>query len=185
MKKWINKVFSRDETVEASISNKRLTASEKLAREDAKNLALEAAVEAQKVAAEKAQKVRDKASGTSPEKSVKATEKKRQNNATGKIFRDIISGKFLSSEGVVAHIPYLLFIVLIFVINISLGYKFEKIEKEKRIDKKALEEVTAEYKTLTSELEEKLQQSNVEVAIKSTGLDQPRTQPIILESNGE
>ena len=185
MKKWIHKLIGKKPVEESSGSNKRITASEKLERDDAKNLALDAAVEAQKVAAEKAQKVRDKSSRTSTENIKKAVGKKKESNATGKIFRDIISGKFLTSEGVIAHIPYLLFIVLIFVVNISLGYKFESIEKEKRIAKKNLEEVTAEYKTLTSELEEKLQQSNVEVAIKSTGLDQPRTQPILLESNGE
>lgn len=185
MKKWIYKIFGEKDKSEVSTSNKRLTSDEKLARENAKSLAQDAAAEARRVAAEKAQKVRDKASITSPENISKASEKKRESNATGKIFRDIISGKFLSSEGVIAHIPYVLFIVLIFVINISLGYKFEKIEKDKRTSKKALEEVTAEYKTLTSELEEKLQQSNVEIAIRGTGLDQPRTQPILLKSNGE
>ena len=61
----------------------------------------------------------------------------------------------------------------IFLLYISLGYKFENIEREKMKTEHALEEVTAEYKTLRSELESRLQQSRVESATAFLGLEQP------------
>ena len=51
--------------------------------------------------------------------------------------------------------------------------------------KRALEEVNAEYKTLMSDLESRLQQSRVEQSIKDLGLEQPLNQPILLEENGD
>ena len=43
------------------------------------------------------------------------------------------------------------------------------------------EEVTAEYKTLRSELESRLQQSRVESATAFLGLEQPMEPPVLLE----
>ena len=48
-----------------------------------------------------------------------------------------------------------------------------------------LEEVTAEYKTLRSELESRLQQSRVESATAVLGLEQPIEPPILLEVNNK
>ena len=50
---------------------------------------------------------------------------------------------------------------------------------------RALEEVNAEYNTLMSDLESRLQQSRVEQAIVDLGLEQPLSQPILLEKNGD
>ena len=170
-------------------SNKRLTEEQKAARIEAKKLALEAAEEAKRVKAQKAQKVRDKASRSSAENRAKITteqkKKRAEKNATGKILRDIISGRFLTGDGVIAHIPFLLFLCGIFLTNIGLGYKFENIERQKMKTKRALEEVNAEYKTLMSDLESRLQQSRVEQAIVDLGLEQPLSQPILLDENGD
>lgn len=187
MMKWFKK---KDEQSRSGPSgNKRLTEEQKAAREEAKKLALEAAEEAKRVKAEKAQKVRDKASRSSAENRAKiaAEQKKKRSekNATGKILRDIISGRFLTGDGVIAHIPFLLFLCGIFLANIGLGYKFENIEREKMKTKRALEEVNAEYKTLMSDLESRLQQSRVEQAIVDLGLEQPLSQPILLDENGD
>ena len=51
--------------------------------------------------------------------------------------------------------------------------------------KRALEQVNAEYKTVMSDLESRLQQSRVEQAIKDLGLEQPLIQPILLDENGD
>ena len=72
-----------------------------------------------------------------------------------------------------------------FLANIGLGYKFENIEREKSKTERKLKEVNAEYKSLMSELESRLQQSRVEQAIQDLGLEQPLSQPILLEEDGD
>ena len=186
MMKWFksNKGDSQNE----SKFNKRLTAEQKAAREEAKKLAQKAAEDAKAMKAEKAQEARDKAKRSSAENREKIVAEKKKNaekNTTGKIFRDIISGRFLTNEGVIEHIPFLLFLCAIFLANIGLGYKFENIEREKSKTERKLKEVNAEYKSLMSELESRLQQSRVEQAIQDLGLEQPLSQPIILEEDGD
>ena len=185
--KWFKKKNEPSSTEPSG--NKRLTEEQKAAREEAKKLALEATEEAKRIKAEKVQRVRDKASRSSAENRAKiaADQKKKiaEKNATGKILRDIISGRFLTGDGVIAHIPFLLFLCGIFLTNIGLGYKFENIEREKMKTKRTLEEVNAECKTLMSDLESRLQQSRVEQAIVDLGLEQPLSQPILLDENGD
>ena len=106
-------------------------------------------------------------------------------NGTGKIFKDIISGRFLTSEGITSHIPYLLFLTSLFLAYISLGYKFENIERDKMRTERALEEVVSEYKTLRSELESRLQQSRVESATSVLGLQQPISPPTLLKQDAK
>lgn len=111
----------------------------------------------------------------------KQSPKKSQSIAV--IFRDIISGEFLTRDGVTRHIPYLLFISLLFILYISMGYQFERIEREKYNTKKQLEELSAEFKTLKAEFETQLQQSNVEEKIAELGLHQTVEPPFLLEAN--
>ena len=183
--KWFKK--NKEETSKAG--NRRLSDEQKYAREEAKKLAEKAAEDAKTAAAEKAQKARDKATRSSVENRAKVVEerkkKERETNSTGKIVRDIISGRFLTEEGMLDHIPYLFFVCVLFLVNISLGYVFEDIERDKARTKRQLEEVNSEYKTLMSDLEARLQQSRVETAIKDLGLEQPITQPILLEENAD
>ena len=173
------RIFKRkSSTAEQSNSgNKLLTKEEKLARKEAADLALLAAETAMEEAAEKARLARNKSGIKSTDKP-KTTVKK---NGTGKIFKDIISGKFLTSEGITSHIPYLLFLTALFLVYISLGYKFENIERDKMRTERALEEVVSEYKTLRSELESRLQQSRVESATSVLGLQQPTSPPTLLQ----
>ena len=166
--------------------NRHLTKEQKATRKEALELAKKTANEATKVAAEKAQKARDlsnlKLKKTRQEK---AKKQRADKNSFGKFFRDILNGTFLTGEGITTHIPYLLFLCGIFLMYISLGYKFENIEREKMKTEHTLEEVTAEYKTLRSELESRLQQSRVESATAVLGLEQPIEPPILLEVNNK
>lgn len=162
--------------------NRHLTKEQKASRHEAQELAIKTADEATKVAAEKAQKARDLSNLKSKKiRQEKAKKQRVENNSIGKFFRDILNGTFLTSEGITTHIPYLLFLCGIFLMYISLGYKFENIEREKMKTEHSLEEVTAEYKTLRSELESRLQQSRVESATAVLGLEQPLEPPILLE----
>ena len=173
------KIFKRkSSTTEQSDSgNKLLTQEQKIARKNATDLARLAAETAKEEAAEKAQLARDKSSSKPTDK----LKTKAKINGTGKIFKDIISGKFLTSEGITSHIPYLLFVTALFLAYISLGYKFENIERDKMRTERALEEVVSEYKTLRSELESRLQQSRVESATSVLGLQQPISPPTLLK----
>lgn len=169
--------FGKNKSAEKS-GNKVLSKEEIAARNEAKAQAEEAAKAAKEAAALKAKERREKKGKAPKEEKAPKSDK----NSIGRIIRDIISGRFLTDDGVVAHIPYLLFLCGLFLANISLGYKFENIEREKMRAKRDLEEVSAEYKTLISDLEARLQQSRVESATRSMGLQQPMTPPTLLKA---
>ena len=161
--------------------NRLLTPEQKASRKEAVDLAIVVAQAAKEEAAEKARRARDK-SGRKPIDKIKKPAKK---NGIGKIIKDIISGKFLTSEGITSHIPYLLFLTSLFLAYISLGYKFENIERDKMRTERNLEEVVSEYKTLRSELESRLQQSRVESATSVLGLQQPISPPTLLKQDAK
>ncbi len=97
------------------------------------------------------------------------------------VVRDILSGEFLTKEGVTRHIPYLLFVSALFIAYIAMGYQFERIEREKLTTKRQLQELSAEFKTLKAEFETELQQSTVEQNIADLGLKQTIEPPFLLE----
>jgi len=181
--RWLFKRNKKETAIENGVrGNKHLTKEQKHSRLEAQELAQKAADEATKVAREKAKNTRDLSKRKSTQTRQEQAKLQRvENNSTGQFFRDILNGTFLTGDGITTHIPYLLFLCGIFLMYISLGYKFENIEREKMKTEHALEEVTAEYKTLRSELESRLQQSRVESATAFLGLEQPMEPPILLE----
>lgn len=108
-------------------------------------------------------------------------EARRSKNSMGPVVRDILSGEFLTREGVTRHIPYLIFVSVLFIAYIAMGYQFERLEREKLKTKRQLEELSAEYKTLKAEFETQLQQSTVEQNIAELGLRQTVEPPFLLE----
>ncbi|MDP4827522.1 MAG: FtsL-like putative cell division protein [Flavobacteriales bacterium] len=95
----------------------------------------------------------------------------------------LLNGEFLTREGMVKHMSYVVFLCGIFLLYIFLGYQFEQIERKKSQTKRQLEELSAEYKTLKSELEAKKQQSNVARDIASLGLIEPISPPPTIEAD--
>ena len=177
------RIFRKKSTSKGPLDNgnKLLTPEQKISRKEALDMAQVIAGEAKEEAAEKARRARDKSGRASTDK----IKKPAKVNGTGKIFKDIISGKFLTSEGITSHIPYLLFLTPLFLAYISLGYKFENIERDKMRTERALEEVVSEYKTLRSDLESRLQQSRVESATSVLGLQQPTSPPTLLKEDAK
>lgn len=112
-------------------------------------------------------------------------EARRSKNSIGPVVRDILSGEFLTKEGVTRHIPYLIFVSVLFIAYIAMGYQFERLEREKLKTKRQLEELSAEYKTLKAEFETQLQQSTVEQNIAELGLRQTVEPPFLLEYQPE
>ena len=116
-----------------------------------------------------------------PAHKAQARKERREKNAIGPVIRDVLSGEFLTREGVTRHIPYLIFVSGLFIAYIAMGYQFERIERDKNKTKRQLEELGAEYKTLQAEFETQLQQSKVEESISALGLKQPVEPPYLLD----
>ena len=114
-------------------------------------------------------------------KDPKKREQRRQKNAIAPLIRDLLSGEFLTREGVTRHIPYLLFISGLFIAYIAMGYQFERMERAKIQNKRYLQELSTEYKTIKAQFETQLQQSRVEQSIANIGLNQPVEPPYLLE----
>jgi hypothetical protein len=83
--------------------------------------------------------------------------------------RDLLSGEVLTREGVLANVPYLLFLTSLFVAYVALGYQFERIEREKQRTLRRVRELNAEFKSLEAAFETQLQQSQVESQVAPLG----------------
>ena len=95
--------------------------------------------------------------------------------------RDLLSGEVLTREGVLANVPYLVFVAGLFVAYVALGYQFERIEREKQKTLRRVKELNAEFKSLEAQFETQLQQSQVERAVAPLGLEQSLKPPFIIE----
>lgn len=118
---------------------------------------------------------------TNRKRDPKKREQRRQKNSITPLIGDLLSGEFLTREGVTRHIPFLLFISGLFIAYIAMGYQFERMERAKIQNKRQLQELSAEYKTIKAQFETQLQQSRVEESIANIGLSQPVEPPFLLE----
>ncbi|WP_306640343.1 FtsL-like putative cell division protein [Sanyastnella coralliicola] len=106
---------------------------------------------------------------------------KKSRGRFSRLVTNVLSGEFLTKESVTAHLPFVLYVCAFFLLSIYIGYVFENTEREKIRVERQLQELSAEYKTLKSELEAKKQQSSVAQAISSLGLVEPTAPPVIIE----
>ncbi len=100
-----------------------------------------------------------------------------------RLVNQLLSGEFLTRDGVVSHLPFLLYLTFFFLFSIYIGYTFDNTEREKVQVKQVLEELSAEYKTLKSELETKKRQSSVARSIQQLGLEEPNRPPVVIETD--
>ena len=107
--------------------------------------------------------------------------KKKKKAGAGKYLQRVLNGDFLVRDGLVKHMPFIAFLVALFLINIGLVYYFENTAREKVKLQNELNEMRSQYTTTTSELEKNKQQSNVAQAIKDMGLKELRTPPQIID----
>lgn len=100
----------------------------------------------------------------------------------GKVgLRDLLSGEVLTREGVLANVPFLVFVATLFVAYVALGYQFERIEREKQRTLRRVRELNAEFKSLEAAFETQLQQSQVERNVAPLGLGQSLEPPYVIE----
>jgi hypothetical protein len=96
-------------------------------------------------------------------------------------FTKVLSGDFLANEGLVKHIPFIAFIVFLFVLNIGLMYSFERTKREEIRLQHELNELRSSYNTTLSELELTKQQSHVAQEIEAMDLKELRNPPQIID----
>jgi Bacteriodetes cell division protein (FtsL-like) len=107
--------------------------------------------------------------------------KRRKKLITSKFLQRVLSGEFLAREGLVSHMPFISFLVFLFLLNIGLVYYFENTARDKVRLQNELNEQRSQYNTTMSELEKSKQQSNVAQAIEEMGLKELRTPPQIID----
>lgn len=112
---------------------------------------------------------------------VEAEKKPAKKGWVSRTLNALLNGEFLTRDGVIKHLPFILFLSGLFVVYISMGYSFEQTEREKVRVKRALENEMTEYKSLKSQLESKKQQSSVLDQIDEMDLVEPNTPPEFIE----
>lgn len=118
-----------------------------------------------------------------PEESKQEKAAPKSKRRFSRLVNQVLSGEFLTREVVVSHLPFLLYLTFFFLFSIYIGYTFDNTEREKVRVKRELEELSAEYKTLKSELETKKRQSSVARSIQQLGLEEPSRPPVIIEAD--
>ena len=104
-------------------------------------------------------------------------------NKTNKknIITKIFKGDILSSKENQRYFPYILFVVLLIIINITLYFHAEQLVREIHKKEKDLYELRVEYITTKSELMDKYKRSTIENNVISIGLRSSLFAPKIIE----
>lgn len=110
-------------------------------------------------------------------------EPKAKKSAFTKWLQLFLSGDFLAKQNFLQHVPFILYLCFFFLLSIYIGHVFESTERQKIKIERELNELSAEYKTLKSELEAQRQQSSVLQRIDALGLQEPTRPPIIIDNN--
>ena len=101
------------------------------------------------------------------------------------IVLDIFKGDFLSKKENQEHLPFILFVTLLIILNISLYYNAEQLARSINKAEKDLYELRVEYITTKSELMAKYKRSTIENTVRNIGLQSPLIAPKIIEKTDE
>lgn len=91
--------------------------------------------------------------------------------------RHLLDGEFLSREGVIRNLPYLIFLGLIAIIYIANTYYAEKSFNEIEQTKKELKELRYQYITTKSSLMFLTRQTEIAKRVSSMGLTETTVPP--------
>lgn len=108
---------------------------------------------------------------------------KKTNKVFSKTLQALLSGEFLTKQGVIKHFPFIAFLFTLFAFQIAWQYEFENTERAIIKTQKELEELHSEYNTTMSKLETSEQQSQVAIDIEKTGLKEPTSPFRIIEAD--
>ena len=98
------------------------------------------------------------------------------------IISEIFKGNFLSRKENQKHLPFIVFVAGLIIINITLYYNAENLAWNISKMEKELYELRVEYITTKSELMKKYKRSNIEEVVKKMGLRSSLIPPKIIET---
>ena len=99
------------------------------------------------------------------------------------IISEIFKGDFLSRKENQQHLPFIVFVAGLIIINITLYYNAENLAWNINKTEKELYELRVKYITTKSELMKKYKRSNIEETVENMGLGSSLTPPKIIEKN--
>lgn len=116
-----------------------------------------------------------------PEKTGNEPVAKQQKKAgIGRYINRVFNGEFLARDGMVNHIPFIAFLVGLFLLHISLIYYFENTERQIVRTLKETEELRTRYITTSSELHVQGLQSKIVPDVESMGIHELHDPPNII-----
>lgn len=95
----------------------------------------------------------------------------------GGLVMSFLTGAFLSNDFAVRNLPYMLFLALLGILYIAIGYSAEKTVKRINRTGNEIKELRSEYVSMKSELELIRQQSHVAFSIRELELKESLTPP--------
>lgn len=118
-------------------------------------------------------------------KEEKITKKPRKKSGLSKFFNAILNGEFLTREGFVRHMPFVVFLSFLFIVYIAMGYFYENTLRDLAKYKTQLDDTKNSYHTTLSELETIRLKTSVAVNLKEMGFSTEVNQPKIIERVSE
>ena len=108
---------------------------------------------------------------------------KEKNNTSSLL--SILRGEFIANQNNQKYIPFLLFITLLFLLNISISFHAENLLKESISLEQEVADLRLVYITTKSELMHMYRRSVIESKVSDNGLKTSLTPPIIIEKNND
>ncbi|MEY3397889.1 MAG: hypothetical protein RL220_483 [Bacteroidota bacterium] len=102
----------------------------------------------------------------------------------GKIARlvnRLLNGEFLARDGMMKHLGFIGYVVLLVIINISIIYYYEDTERGIVDVQRRMEEAKGEQSSFIGAYESERRQSKVAEQVKPLGLHELTTEPEIIE----
>ena len=122
----------------------------------------------------------ENASSSRAKKGRKAKQRKGPQLNILKTLRNSLSGEWLATWNKRGHLPFFAFLGVLFVLYISLVYRYESNERAKRDATREMLDLSNTHKSLLSEFETQLQRSKLDDEMADVGIIQPASPPQIL-----
>ncbi len=100
-------------------------------------------------------------------------------------FLSILRGEFIANESNQKYIPFLLFIVVLILVNIRVSFSAERLLKQSISLEKEVADLRLVYITTKSDLMSMYRRSVIEELVLDQGLITSETPPIIIERNND
>jgi len=107
--------------------------------------------------------------------------KPKKKGRLGKWVTTVLNGEYLTNDGVVKHLPFVLFLSFLFICNIAWIYYSENLIRENNTIHRELDELRSEYNTVITQLESRSGQTRVAEDVKDLGLKESTTPPVVID----